>query len=233
MKLYDNIHRAEFLQRPNRFIARCRLEGAEVVCHVKNTGRCRELLYPGAEVYLTRDASPRRKTAYDLVAARKGEALVNLDSQAPNRVFREWALAGQFQPGLAALLPEQRYGESRFDFAYRAGASRGFVEVKGVTLEEDGVACFPDAPTLRGLKHVRELAGYAARGWRCCVLVVIQMAGVRCFRPNWATQPAFGQALRQAAEAGVELRALDCTVTPGSIALRRDVPVDLTPPAGT
>ena len=140
MKLYANIHRAEFLERPNRFIARCRMGGTEVLCHVKNTGRCRELLSPGVEVYLTRDDSPRRKTAYDLVTVRKGDVLVNLDSQAPNRVFYQWALDGGFLPALRELTPEQRYGDSRFDFAYRAGAAQGFVEVKGVTLEEDGVA---------------------------------------------------------------------------------------------
>ena len=150
----------------------------------------------------------------------------------PSPAGGEGLAAGARGP-LQDLRAEQTLGDSRFDFAARQGDRPVLVEVKGCTLETGGVACFPDAPTLRGLKHVRELAGYAARGWRCCVLVVIQMAGVHCFRPNWATQPAFGQALRQAAEAGVELRALDCTVTPGSIALRRDVPVDLTPPAGT
>lgn len=225
MKLYDNIHRAEFLARSNRFIARCRLDGAEVVCHVKNTGRCRELLYPGAEVYLTRDDSPRRKTAYDLVTVRKGNVLVNLDSQAPNRVFRHWALEGGFLPGLTELLPEQRYGDSRFDFAFRAGASRGFVEVKGVTLEEDGTAYFPDAPTQRGVRHVEELCRAAAAGYDAWLCFVVPLPGVTGLRPNDRTHPAFGDALRKAQPLGVHLLALGCQVEPDGFTITHRLPV--------
>ena len=159
MRLYDRVCRAEFLTRPNRFLAHCRLtDDTEVVCHVKNTGRCRELLIPGAEVYLAENADPRCKTHYDLVTVRKGDVLVNLDSQAPNRVFQHWAAQGGFLQELTELRPETRYGDSRFDFAFAAGEKRGFVEVKGVTLEENGVAYFPDAPTERGVKHVEEYA---------------------------------------------------------------------------
>lgn len=225
MKLYANIHRAEFLERPNRFIARCRMDETEVLCHVKNTGRCRELLSPGAEVYLTRDDSPRRKTAYDLVTVRKGDVLVNLDSQAPNRVFYQWALDGGFLPALRELTPEQRYGDSRFDFAYRTGTSHGFVEVKGVTLEEDGVAYFPDAPTLRGVRHVEELCRAAAAGYEAWLCFVIPVPGVGGLRPNDRTHPAFGDALRRAQPLGVHLLALGCEVEVDGFSITHRLPV--------
>ncbi len=225
MKLYARIQQAEFLERPNRFIARCRLEGEEVLCHVKNTGRCRELLYPGAEVYLSREDAPGRKTAFDLVTVRKGNVLVNLDSQAPNRVFQSWALSGGFLPELTELIPEQRYGDSRFDFAYRAGEFRGFVEVKGVTLEEAGVAYFPDAPTQRGVRHVEELCRAAASGYGAWLCFVVALPGVRGLRPNDRTHPAFGEALRRAREAGVHLTALGCQVEPDGFSITHRLPV--------
>ena len=222
---YRQVEPAVFIDRPNRFIAHCRMAGAQVTAHVKNTGRCRELLSPGAEVYLTRDDSPRRKTAYDLVTVRKGDVLVNLDSQAPNRVFYQWALDGGFLPALRELTPEQRYGDSRFDFAYRAGASRGFVEVKGVTLEEDGVAYFPDAPTLRGVRHVEELCRAAAAGYETWLCFVIPLPGVRGLRPNDRTHPAFGDALRRAQPLGVHLLALGCEVEVDGFSITHRLPV--------
>ena len=228
---YRQIHAAKFLARPNRFVARVELDGRETAAHVKNTGRCAELLVPGAAVYLEAAQSPARRTAFDLVAVEKGEMLVNLDSAAPNKAAAEWLAAGGLGP-LADLRAEYTVGASRFDFFARQGGAPLLVEVKGCTLESGGAAAFPDAPTLRGLKHVNELARLAAGGWRCCVLVVIQMKGPRVFRPNWAAQPAFGRALAAARAAGVRLLAMDCLVTPGSMVIDAPVPIDLAEPPG-
>lgn len=169
---YGKILPARFLSRPNRFVARVEAEGEELVCHVKNTGRCRELLVPGATVWLEESPNPSRKTKFDLIAVEKGDRLINMDAQAPNKVFGEWAAAGGFREGLTLLRPETTYGSSRFDFYWESSKSRGFVEVKGVTLEEDGVVRFPDAPTLRGVKHLDELAkaGRRATRRRCALL---------------------------------------------------------------
>ena len=224
---YGKIHPARFLARPNRFVARVEMEQQEVICHVKNTGRCRELLVPGATVWLEEGTNPNRKTAYDLIAVEKGDRLINMDSQAPNKVFEEWAGAGSFQSGLTKLRRETTYGSSRFDFYWESSEKRGFVEVKGVTLEEDGVVRFPDAPTLRGIKHLEELVAARQAGYEAAVCFVIQMEGVRWFSPNDATHPEFGQALRRAAGAGVDILALDCTVTPGTLTIRQPVPVRL------
>lgn len=224
---YGKIHPAQFLARPNRFVARVEMEQQEVICHVKNTGRCRELLVPGVTVWLEEGTNPNRKTAYDLIAVEKGDRLINMDSQAPNKVFEEWAGAGSFQPGLTKLRRETTYGSSRFDFYWESSEKRGFVEVKGVTLEEDGVVRFPDAPTLRGIKHLEELVAARQAGYEAAVCFVIQMEGVRWFSPNDATHPEFGQALRRAAGAGVDILALDCTVTPGTLTIRQPVPVRL------
>ena len=224
---YGKIHPARFLARPNRFVARVEMEQQEVICHVKNTGRCLELLVPGATVWLEEGTNPNRKTAYDLIAVEKGDRLINMDSQAPNKVFEEWAGAGNFQPGLTTLRRETTYGSSRFDFYWESSEKRGFVEVKGVTLEEDGVVRFPDAPTLRGIKHLEELMAARQAGYEAAVCFVIQMEGVRWFGPNDATHPEFGQALRRAAGAGVDILALDCTVTPGTLTIRQPVPVRL------
>lgn len=224
---YGKIHPARFLARPNRFVARVEMEQQEVICHVKNTGRCRELLVPGATVWLEEGTNPNRKTAYDLIAVEKGDRLINMDSQAPNKVFEEWAGAGHFLPGLTKLRREITYGSSRFDFYWESSEKRGFVEVKGVTLEEDGVVRFPDAPTLRGIKHLEELVAARQAGYEAAVCFVIQMEGVRWFSPNDATHPEFGQALRRAAGAGVDILALDCTVTPGTLTIRQPVPVRL------
>lgn len=224
---YGKILPARFLARPNRFVARVEAEGEELICHVKNTGRCRELLVPGATVWLEESPNPNRKTKYDLIAVEKGSRLINMDAQAPNQVFREWAQAGGFRKDLILLRPETTYGSSRFDFYWESSKKRGFVEVKGVTLEEDGVVRFPDAPTLRGVKHLEELVKAHQAGYEAAVCFVIQMEDVRWFAPNDATHPEFGQALRQAAAAGVEVLAMDCAVTPGSLEIRNPVPIRL------
>lgn len=224
---YGKILPARFLSRPNRFVARVEAEGEELVCHVKNTGRCRELLVPGATVWLEESPNPSRKTKFDLIAVEKGDRLINMDAQAPNKVFGEWVAAGGFQEGLTLLRPETTYGSSRFDFYWESSKSRGFVEVKGVTLEEDGVVRFPDAPTLRGVKHLDELVKAHEAGYEAAVCFVIQMENVGWFAPNDVTHPEFGQALRRAAQAGVEILAMDCAVTPQSLTMGKPVPIRL------
>lgn len=215
-----------FLARPNRFVARVILEGTEQTVHVKNTGRCRELLVPGARVWCRRASDDRRKTQYDLIAVEKGSRLINMDSQAPNAAAGEWLAGGGLGP-VTALRREQIWGDSRFDFSFLLEGRQCYLEVKGVTLENDGVCAFPDAPTARGAKHLRGLLRAARQGYGAYVLFVIQMADVRCFRPNDATDPAFAAALREAAAGGVEILAMDCQVTPGGIRLRRPVAVEL------
>lgn len=224
---YGKILPARFLSRPNRFVARVEAEGEELVCHVKNTGRCRELLVPGATVWLEESPNPSRKTKFDLIAVEKGDRLINMDAQAPNKVFGEWAAAGGFRERLTLLRPETTYGSSRFDFYWESSKSRGFVEVKGVTLEEDGIVRFPDAPTLRGVKHLDELVKAHEAGYEAAVCFVIQMEDVRWFAPNDVTHPEFGQALRRAAQAGVEILAMDCAVTPQSLTIGKSVPIRL------
>lgn len=222
---YGQVREGRFLSRPNRFIAHVAIDGAETVVHVKNTGRCRELLLPGATVYLARSDNSNRKTTYDLIAVEKGGRLINMDAQAPNRVFREFA--GVFDPTAEAVHPEFTYGQSRLDFCLTTPAGLHLVEVKGVTLEEGGHTRFPDAPTERGIKHLRELERAVAEGHRAAVFFVIQMADVLDFAPNDVTHPAFGEALRHAAAAGVEVAAYDCAVTADTLSIRRPVPVVL------
>ena len=222
---YREVVRGRFLRRPNRFVAYVELDGQEAVCHVKNTGRCRELLLPGAPVYLERAAGSARKTAYDLIAVEKGPLLINMDAQAPNRVFGEFARAGRFLPGLTDIRPEYTWGDSRFDFRLEDPDGPIFVEVKGVTLESDGVARFPDAPTERGVKHLEELTACMAEGYEAYVCFVIQMTGMKDFAPNDATHPAFGEALRRAAAAGVGVLARECRVMPDTLTVAGAVPV--------
>ncbi len=222
---YDNIVRGRFLSRPNRFIALVDIDGAETVCHVKNTGRCRELLVPGAEVYLVPGTAPGRKTPYDLVAVDKSGVLINMDAQAPNRVFAEFART--FDPQALSVRPEFRFGDSRLDFCLERPDGLHLVEVKGVTLESGGHARFPDAPTERGVKHLRELMRAVEQGHRATVFFVVQMAQVTDFAPNDDTHPAFGAALRQAAAAGVQVAAYACRVTPDTMSIDRPVPVIL------
>ena len=228
---YSSCIPGTFLSRPNRFVAQVELNGRTETCHVKNTGRCRELLLPGCRVYLVPGSNPARKTKYDLVAVEKatahGPLLVNMDAQAPNRVFLEWAQGGHFRPGLTLLKPETTFGASRFDFYWETASDRGFVEVKGVTLEENRIARFPDAPTLRGVKHLEALVAARQAGYGAAVCFVVQMEGMRWMEPNDATHPAFGEALRRAARAGVEVIALECGVTPDTLRILRPIPVKL------
>lgn len=210
---YQHIVRGRFLERPNRFIAYVEVDGERTVCHVKNTGRCRELLIPNTVVILAKGGNPNRKTAYDLVAVYKGDRLINLDSQAPNAVFGEWVRESGYFPDLTCVKPEHTYQNSRFDFYLEAGARKIFVEVKGVTLEQDGVVLFPDAPTERGTKHLRELADAVENGYEAFLFFVIQMDACKYFAPNRVTDPNFALALEQATESGVELRAVTCRVT--------------------
>lgn len=222
---YQAVVPGRFLARPNRFVAQVEAEGGVQAVHVKNTGRCRELLVPGAAVYLEKSANLKRKTAYDLVAVRKGDLLVNMDAQAPNRVFAEW-LEPRLPEG-AVLRREYGYGESRLDFCVESPRGRFLIEVKGVTLEDGGAARFPDAPTERGVRHLRELRRAAEEGFGAALFFVVQMENMRSVAPNDETHPAFGAALREAAAAGVRVCAYDCAVTPESLSIRREVPVIL------
>lgn len=218
-----------FLRRQNRFVAEVELEGRRELVHVRNTGRCRELLLEGARVFLEEAAGEKRKTKYSLIAVEKGERLVNLDAQAPNRIAAEALAAGRLAEigQVEAWRREVSYGSSRFDLYYRQGTQEGFLEVKGVTLEEGGIARFPDAPTERGTKHLRELMAAKAAGYQAAVLFVIQMEGVREFRPHARQDGKFALALREAAAAGVQVLAYDCKVQAGEISLDKPVPVAL------
>ena len=223
---YGYVADAVFLQRPNRFIAQVLLNGQEETVHVKNTGRCKELLVPGAKVYLEKGKNPARKTAWDLIAVEKGDRLINMDSQLPNKVAEEWLAQGGLGH-FSQLLREQTWGASRLDFCLKDARRTKYVEVKGVTLEEGGKVYFPDAPTVRGTKHLEELTRIRQEGMEAAVLFVVQMKGVSSFSPNDATDPAFGKALRQAAAAGVEVAALDCLVWPDEVTPGQRVPVVL------
>lgn len=211
---YSHVVPATFLERPNRFVARVRIGEADETVHVKNTGRCRELLISGAEVYLAESRNPARKTRYDLIAVRKENGLLfNIDSQAPNQVMKDWLERRQYD----RVVPEFTYGESRIDFYMERGTERFLMEVKGCTLEIGGVGYFPDAPTERGVKHLRELARAAQEGFHAMLAFVIQVDGVTEVRPNTETHPEFGLALEAAEKAGVEILFLPCHVEPNSI----------------
>lgn len=224
---YSNIVPGRFLERPNRFIAYVEIAGRREKVHVKNTGRCKELLMPGATVYLEKSTKQERSTAYDLVSVEKGDRTVNIDSQAPNRVVGEWLKKGVLFPDIKKVRPETRYGNSQFDFYIETEKEKIFMEVKGVTLEEGGVVRFPDAPSERAVKHVEELIQAKHDGYRVFVLFVIQMRDVHLFTPNRDTHPEFADALYRAAEEGVEILAYDCNVTPGTLEIRRPVKVVL------
>lgn len=228
MILYHRLKKAVFLSRPNRFIAHCLLDGKAAVCHVKNTGRCKELLLPGCTVWLEESENPSRKTRFDLVAVESRGFTVNMDSQAPNAIFAEWAGQGGYLPGLTDLQAEVRYGTSRFDFAYRLGNVPGFAEVKGVTLFDDGgMAYFPDAPTERGSKHLRELIAAREAGYDAGVCFVIQRSHALGLMPNDQTDPAFGQALREAHSTGVRITAALCRVEPEGCTITQTIPIYL------
>ena len=222
--IYTGMTPGTFLSRPNRFIAHVEIDGQTEIVHVKNTGRCRELLPAGAAVWCQKSDNPTRKTKYDLITVRKGSRLINMDSQAPNAAAKEWLLAG----GLGTLedvRAETKHGDSRFDFSFTLAGKKCFLEVKGVTLENDGICAFPDAPTQRGAKHLRGLRECAEEGYGAYVLFVIQMSDVKYLHPNDATDPDFGAALREAAAAGVHVLAVDCAVTEDSMTIGNFVPV--------
>ena len=214
---YGKVISGKFISRPNRFIAYVEIDVKEEICHVKNTGRCRELLVEGATVYLEVSDNPGRKTKYDLIAVEKGNLLINMDSQAPNKVFREWASSSGFFGSSPAIFPERKYGSSRFDFYIESEGRRIFVEVKGVTLENNGIAKFPDAPTKRGAKHLRELSSAISEGYEAYVFFIIQMKGVSVFVPNEDRDPGFARELQAAKANGVGIFALDSVVTPDTL----------------
>ncbi len=224
---YNNILEGVFIERPNRFIAKVKVGGEEKICHVKNTGRCRELLIKGVRVILEHCPSEGRKTEYDLVAVYKGDRLINIDSQAPNKAFGEWVAECGLFGDLTLVRPECVFGNSRFDFYLEASDRRIFVEVKGVTLERDGVFLFPDAPTERGAKHLSELAVAVEAGYDAYVFFVIQADSCKYFTPNEETDKRFAEGLRRAASLGVKVRAVTCNVTPDSMKIAKLADVKL------
>ena len=223
---YEEMIQGKFLARPNRFIAHIEIDGKTEICHVKNTGRCKELLPPGATVWCERSRNPARKTAFDLICVQKDNRLINMDSQAPNKAVESWLKKGGLGE-ISNLKPESTFGASRFDFSFIKDGKPCFLEVKGVTLEDDGICAFPDAPTERGAKHLRELEELAKQGFGAYVLFVIQFSPAKYLHPNDKTDPKFGQALRQAAENGVKVLAMDCAVTPETMVLQNPVTIKL------
>jgi len=226
---YNNIKEATFLERPNRFIAHGLVEGKREIIHVKNTGRCRELLVPGAQIYLEEFDNSNRKTKWDLIAVKKGDILINMDSQAPNKVVGEWLLendVADFQ-NITQMKPEAKYRSSRFDFYLERSEKKIYVEVKGVTLEVNGVAKFPDAPSLRGVRHIQELICAKEEGFEAYVIFVVKMKGIDYFTPNHETHPEFREALIRAEEKGVKLLAYDCIVKPDELKIDKPVKIML------
>ena len=224
---YERIEAAVFKSRPNRFIAYVETAAGEEICHVKNTGRCKELLTPDAHIWVQRSSNPNRKTAIDLIAVEKNGQVVNMDSQIPNKVAEEWIRSGHLFSKEAVIRPETKWGNSRFDVYIEEGDRKMFLEVKGVTLEEDGVARFPDAPTERGVKHIEELIACKEAGYESGILFVIQMKGIQYLEPNDRTHAAFGEALRRAQKVGVQVMAVDCVVTPDTIIADQEIEVRL------
>ncbi len=222
---YGIVEKGIFCKRLNRFSAVVQIHGEEEICHVKNTGRLGELLLPGAEVYLKFCDAATRKTRFDLISVESHGQIVNIDSQAPNKVFGEWAKEGKFRNDVQLIRPEFTYGDSRFDFKLECTKRTQFVEVKGVTLLRDACAYFPDAPTERGIKHMRGLMRAIKEGYEAAIVFVIQMKGCTAFAPNDSTQPEFGQVLREAAAAGVQIYAYDCCVTENVLSIDAPVPV--------
>lgn len=225
---YNSVIKAEFVKRPNRFIAHVLIDGKEVIAHVRNTGRCRELLIPGCTVYLEKSENTNRKTPYTLVAVEKklpyGDiATINMDSTAPNNLVEEWLRKGNLFGNEAYIKREVSYGDSRFDFYVETGDAKSFIEVKGVTLENDGVAMFPDAPTERGIKHLSELCRCVSEGYNGYIIFVVKMEGIKYFTPNRNTHPAFADALEKAVSCGVKVMVLDCYVTPSALEVKGEV----------
>lgn len=224
---YENTEKGIFLDRPNRFIAHVEIHGSIETVHVKNTGRCKELLVPGTEVILERSSNPARKTKYDLICVNKSGRWINMDSQVPNKAAEEWIEKGGLFPEHVHIFREKVYGNSRFDLYVESERRKSYIEVKGVTLEEDNVVRFPDAPTQRGVKHVEELIHCMEDGYEAYLLFVIQMKGVTRFEPNWKTHRLFGEALVKAQQAGVRILAYDCQVKEDMIEIKDPVPVKL------
>ena len=224
---YDNIHKGKFLSRPNRLIANVEIDGKAEVCHVKNTGRCKELLIEGCTVWLEHSDSESRKTAFDLVAVEKGDRLINMDSQAPNKAVGEWLREKMPFGESFSVYPEKKYGNSRFDFYLESQDRKIFMEVKGCTLEKDGVVLFPDAPTLRGVKHIEELSHCLDEGYESYIMILVQMSDVKYFTPNYDTHPEFGEALEKASRKGVKILCYDCNVTHDSMTVGKPVKVKL------
>lgn len=222
---YNNIVKGEFVDRPNRFIANVLIDGKKEVCHVKNTGRCKELLIKGSTVYLQKTDNPNRKTQYDLIAVQKGDRLINMDSQIVNYVAIEYL--PQIFDDISFVKPEYKYGSSRFDIYIETKSDKIVIEVKGVTLENDGVVRFPDAPTQRGVKHLKELQKAVTEGYKAYVMFVVQMGNVKYFKPNVNTHPEFADVLKDANNNGVEILAYECTVTPDSIKIKNKIPVKI------
>ena len=221
---YEHITEGRFIDRPNRFIAHVEINGQVETVHVKNTGRCRELLIPGTQVFLEKSSNPARKTAYDLICVnKKGRGLINMDSQIPNKAALEWIKAGHLFPEKVQVTPEKTYGNSRFDLYVCSEKRKAFIEVKGVTLESDNIARFPDAPTERGIKHIEELIKAKEKGYNTVIAFVIQMDNVKYFTPNNVTHKAFGDALIKAYNSGVEILCLDCNVTEESLEIKDKV----------
>lgn len=225
--IYNNIKRAKFLNRSNRFIANIEIDGEEELCHVKNTGRCKELLREGVTVFVQEFNNSNRKTKYDLISVYKGDKLINIDSQAPNKVFHEFLLSGILFENIKLIKPESKYKNSRFDFYVETEDKKIFIEVKGVTLEENGVVKFPDAPTERGLKHLNELADCVEAGYEAYVCFIIQMEDVLYFTPNYETHKEFGETLKNVKKKGVNIIALDCKVTKDSLNFQNMVEIKL------
>lgn len=224
---YENIKEGRFLARPNRFLARVEINGQEEVCHVKNTGRLTELLMPGAKVYVEEHNNPKRKTRFSLIAIEKEGTLYNIDSQAPNKAAKEWVEQGGFLPDVTLVKPEKTYKQSRFDLYIETKEKKVFMEVKGVTLNRDGIGFFPDAPTERGKKHVMELCEALSEGYEAAILFVVKFQPARGFAPNRASQPDFADALSWAREKGVRILAVECQAEPDELKIVRELPVFL------
>jgi len=224
---YENVVKGQFLARPNRFIADVLINGKAEVCHVKNTGRCKELLIPNCTVYLDKSSNTDRKTKYDLIAVQKGKMLINIDSQAPNKAFGEWIENGGYFKDVILIKPECKYKNSRFDFYIETEDRRIFAEIKGVTLEENGVVKFPDAPTERGVKHINELCDSIKNGYDAYIFFVVQMVDCKYFTPNRKTHPEFADALITAQKCGVNIKCLNCTVEPDKLIIKDFIDVKL------
>ena len=224
---YTNIRTGKFIARPNRFIALVEIDGCVETSHVKNTGRCRELLLPGVTLFLQETDNTLRKTRYSVIGVIKGERIINMDSQAPNKAVSEWLQSGGLFRDITYLKAEKTYGNSRFDFYLETTDRKIYMEVKGVTLEENGIVIFPDAPTERGVKHIRELCECTREGYEAFIVFVIQMKDVKYFKPNDVTDPEFGKALRDAARHGVQILAVDCEVSGDRMIIKDNVPVRL------